>query len=155
MRRLLTLTALLGMLLMSLNAAHGEETCLGPMRAVGSFAAGFCYQTHTAITLQAEGFAKGAFSEAQVSRGMEDTLLLLANADRTLMRLAAEDILASDKQAVSNHQKLVELLREEAQALLALARDTTEVKGDAYLKARERAWTSLSGALGLEEKPVP
>jgi hypothetical protein len=129
------------------SAGEGHERML---ETLGSLSAAHMYQTYLNIGLIADAVESETYSQQQANAMLSTVVGLMDSVDKQLDRLARVDLGAEDKQDVERIRSLALLLRYQVAALRAYWLSSEPEQAARYHQAREKSWTALSEALGLQ-----
>lgn len=118
--------------------------------AVGALSGQNVYVTYAYIGTVADGYANDVYSPEQVQELMKEIVGLCSTAGGYVRTLAAAEISEEDRASVEQMVGILDLLRQEAEALSAFVASKAQKDLTAYETARAAAWPRIQAALGIQ-----
>jgi hypothetical protein len=118
--------------------------------AVGALSGQNVYVTYAYIGTVADGYANDVYSAEQVQELMKEIVGLCSTAGGYVRTLASANISEEDRASVQQMVGILDLLRQEAEALSAFVVSKKQADLTAYETARAEAWPRIQSALGIQ-----
>jgi len=118
--------------------------------AIGVLSGQNIYVTYAYIGSVADGYTKRAYTPEQVQSLMKEVTSLTDVAIQHLEAVEKTKIVDSDRKAIERVVEIMELLKQEADALAAFTRTESDTDLQAYEAARTSAWPKIKAALQME-----
>jgi hypothetical protein len=132
-------------------AADSSEVESRLLLTVGALAGQNVYVTYAYIGTVADGYANKVYSADQVQELMKEVVGLCSVAHDFMQNLAESKITADDRATIEHMAGILDLLRQEADALSSFAKSESKKDLDAYDAARSAAWPQIQSALGINK----
>lgn len=130
-------------------AADSSEVESRLLLTVGALAGQNVYVTYAYIGTVADGYANKVYSADQVQELMKEVVGLCSVAHDFMQNLSESKITTDDQATIAQMAGILDLLRQEANALSAFAKSESKKDLDAYDAARSAAWPKIQAALGI------
>ena len=123
---------------------------------IGSLASSHVYTTHGYIGVVADNAQKDLYPPQRVDELMQEVAVFSDSLTVQLKTLQNSDLTPEDAKAVQEIIDIYALLKKEADALRAYAKDKTEAHGAEFHRQRAEAWTRVAKLLEIPVKaPAP
>ncbi len=123
---------------------------------IGSLASSHVYTTHGYIGVVADNAQKDLYPPQRVDELMQEVAVFSDSLTVQLKTLQNSDLTPEDAKAVQEIIEIYALLKKEADALRAYAKDKTEAHGAEFHRQRAEAWTRVAKLLEIPVKaPAP
>ena len=134
----------------SQNCEEREGKLLSLM---GSFSAGFLYNTYGLIGSIADGFEQGAYNATTVMDLLDAQKTVADNMTNSLEKMTTENVFLkqTDKEYVVALINIIKGLKIQSQFLLAIVKNKTQKNRFAYEEQRNKNWKDLSKLMGIKE----
>lgn len=120
---------------------------------MGSFSAGFLYNTYGLIGSIADGYEQGAYNATTVTDLLDAQKTVADNMTNSLEKMSTENVFLkqTDKEYVVAIINIIKGLKIQSQFLLAIVKSKTQKNSIAYEEQRNKNWKDLSKLMGIKE----
>ncbi len=120
---------------------------------MGSFSAGFLYNTYGLIGCIADGFEQGAYTATTVTDLLDAQKKVADNMTNSLEKMSSENVFLkqTDKEYVVALINIIKGLKIQSQLLLGIVKNKTQKNSIAYEEQRNKNWKDLSKLMGIKE----
>jgi ABC-type microcin C transport system permease subunit YejB len=134
----------------SQNCEEREAKMLGIM---GTFSAGFLYNTYGLIGSISDGYEHNAYDEQMVSNLLDAQKKLADNMTGQLEKIIAANAFkdAVDKNYMLSAVAIIKGLKTQAELLIDLTRNKSQKNINAYDNQRKKNWKDLAKLMGIPE----
>lgn len=123
------------------------------LNLMGSFSAGFLYNTYGLIGSIADGFELGAYNATTVTDLLDAQKTVADNMINAVEKISAENVFfkQTDKEYVVALINSIKGLKIQSQLLLVIVKNKTQKNSTAYEEQRTKNWKDLSKLMGIKE----
>ena len=130
-----------------------EERESNLLSAIGSFSAGFLYNTYGLIGSISDAFMKDAYNAETVSSLLNAQVTLADNFTKMLDDLMKEKAIVkkSDTEYINSTTAIIKGLKKQALLLADIAQTNSSKKRNLYEEQRKMNWAAISKLMGIDE----
>ena len=143
-------------IILLLNTAYGqtcEEREKELLTTIGSFSAGYLYNTYGMIGSISDGFVHDAYDAETVNDLLKAQNNLLDHLTNTMEKLVKGQFLTDsvDIRYAGSAALVLKGLKKQSELLMEYVKNKSKQKSDAYDDQRNRNWKEISKLMGLKD----
>ena len=129
-------------------AARGEDSIIY-LETIAGFCGSYLLTSYGYIATTADAYAKDLYPANQVKFMMENTISNLTTVSGHLQRVKATNIADSDKKFVDSVIDVLNVLKLEAESLIAVTSSKNQADVERFDQASEQAWQKIKKLLKI------
>lgn len=140
-------------LLMPALRAQSDEDKNAALRFIGGSMAAMAYNSYISIGAIGDAYESEAYDDETVNSLMQEQVNICVKLQEQLRDFVESGFTSdsNDLEYLNRFDGILELLQDEAQALIDYVDNPAELSAEQFQSAREAAWAEIADLLGIEE----